>query len=91
MNSNVKQLTQLIHKYLAQIYEIVLNADPKLLWAARLTAGRPIKFIKIMSYALANAHASIYDVQNLSLKLYEKTIVLSTTTTLINSKKPLDQ
>ena len=42
-----------------------------------------------MSYALANAHPSIYDVHNLSLKLYEKTIVLSTTTTLI-TQKPLD-
>jgi hypothetical protein len=62
----------------------------KVLWAARLIAGELSEFIKIMSYALANTRASIYDVQNLSLKLYEKIIVLSTTTTLI-MQKPLDQ
>jgi hypothetical protein len=90
MNSNINQLTQLIHKYLAQIYEIALDADSRLLWAARLIAGELVKFIKIMSCALANTRASIYDVQNLSLKLYAKTIVLSTTTTLI-TQKPLDQ
>jgi hypothetical protein len=61
MNFNISRLTQLIHKYLAQIYALALDADPGSLWAARLIAGELIKFIKIMSCALANTRASIYD------------------------------